>query len=252
MKEFVTKRILRKFIISFIWLLIPFDIVVVPIMLEAKFEAENKLTPYSVHVNGYERADGSYVESYSRRPPGSVSHDRPIERKISELFWGVFLLITATILCFFAFLYHAFDEYSNREKNYKLHVESSIKNSITLDITILKNKPKYLINRHISRYDYNKVYKCRLCKRSIKKFEFHSSSLASRNPTKTCIDCMKLDEANYKIALEYIENFESLMKLYLQEFQIINNTLHPDSIIKLDRIKDLFYSHVKETRFNNK
>ena len=35
------------------------------------------LTPYSVSVAGYTRSDGSTVESYSRRPPGSVVHDSP-------------------------------------------------------------------------------------------------------------------------------------------------------------------------------
>lgn len=37
------------------------------------------VTPSSVRVSGYYRSDGTYVNSYSRRPPGSVAHDDPFE-----------------------------------------------------------------------------------------------------------------------------------------------------------------------------
>jgi hypothetical protein len=37
------------------------------------------VTPSSVNVSGYYRSDGTYAQSYSRRPPGSVAHDDPFE-----------------------------------------------------------------------------------------------------------------------------------------------------------------------------
>jgi hypothetical protein len=37
------------------------------------------VTPASIFVSGYYRSDGTYVHSYYRRPPGSVSHDQPFE-----------------------------------------------------------------------------------------------------------------------------------------------------------------------------
>ena len=39
----------------------------------------SELTPHSVSVRGYYRSDGTYVNSYNRRPPGSVKHDKPYE-----------------------------------------------------------------------------------------------------------------------------------------------------------------------------
>lgn len=41
--------------------------------------ANENITTKSVSVSGYHRSDGTYVGSYSRRPPGSVQHDRPYE-----------------------------------------------------------------------------------------------------------------------------------------------------------------------------
>jgi hypothetical protein len=41
--------------------------------------AQGNLTPSSVSVSGYTRADGTRVASYYRRPPGSVAHDRPYQ-----------------------------------------------------------------------------------------------------------------------------------------------------------------------------
>jgi hypothetical protein len=41
--------------------------------------AQAGLTPFSVFVSGYTRADGTQVSSYSRRPPGSVPHDQPYQ-----------------------------------------------------------------------------------------------------------------------------------------------------------------------------
>lgn len=41
--------------------------------------AVSEITPYSVFVRGYQRADGTYVSAHHRRPPGSVPHDSPYE-----------------------------------------------------------------------------------------------------------------------------------------------------------------------------
>jgi len=41
--------------------------------------AQTQITPRSVSVSGYTRANGTYVAPYSRRPPGAVRHDAPYE-----------------------------------------------------------------------------------------------------------------------------------------------------------------------------
>ena len=55
--------------------------------------AQSNLTPYSVGVRGYYRSNGTYVSSYTRRPPGSVKHDDPYEGL--RLFAG-FIVIAGT------------------------------------------------------------------------------------------------------------------------------------------------------------
>ncbi len=41
--------------------------------------ARSAMTPASVHVRGYTRQDGTHVNSYNRRPPGSKAKDAPYE-----------------------------------------------------------------------------------------------------------------------------------------------------------------------------
>jgi hypothetical protein len=56
------------------------------------------VTPASVSVSGYYRSDGTYVDSYNRRPPGSVAHDSPFETAEWLGFFfvcsGVYVLVT--------------------------------------------------------------------------------------------------------------------------------------------------------------
>ncbi|CAN5324750.1 hypothetical protein BH11PLA2_BH11PLA2_01030 [soil metagenome] len=47
---------------------------------ETDREASRHLTPAGVSVRGYYRRDGTYINSYNRRPPGGVVHDAPYER----------------------------------------------------------------------------------------------------------------------------------------------------------------------------
>jgi len=51
--------------------------------------ARMNMTPASVSVSGYTRSDGTRVGSYSRRPPGSRSHDRLYELLSVIGFFGV-------------------------------------------------------------------------------------------------------------------------------------------------------------------
>jgi len=55
------------------------------------------VTPSSVNVSGYHRSDGTYVDSYSRRPPGSVAHDNPFETAewlgVFSFCAGVYILV---------------------------------------------------------------------------------------------------------------------------------------------------------------
>jgi hypothetical protein len=188
------------------------------------------------------------VGSYSRRPPGSVEHDKPLEAKINEMFWGIVFLVIITIISFGILFIYSFEELLNRNENYLNFVVIAIGSQIKLDINSLSNKPKKLINRLISRYDNYKIYSCKICKRNIKKVEFHTSSLATRKPTKICLDCMKIDYVNYSIELEYVKQFDNLLQHYINEFNSLNQLLHPDCIVQIEKIKKTFYKSVKEIR----
>jgi hypothetical protein len=231
-----------------IWLIIPLDFVLIPLLEQNISKAENELTPYSVDVSSYERSDGTFVESYTRRPPGSVEHDKPYERQISELTWSIYFLIIVGIVSLIAFLLLTVNEILHKRENYLRYVEIELTTKVLIDLSHLKSKPKYLINRNISRYNSNKTYRCRTCKRNIRWDEFHASSLAVRNPTKVCIDCMSLDDTVYWEGLKYASQFQDSMVNFISEFEYLNRTNYPDGLIEINQMKKIFYQKVKDIR----
>jgi hypothetical protein len=81
MKFQILKICIKKIFKSFIWLILPLSIYGDIQSCSSFKEAGEHLTPYSVSVRGYYRRNGTYVSSYNRRPPGSVSHDAPYKEK---------------------------------------------------------------------------------------------------------------------------------------------------------------------------
>ncbi|MCK4338827.1 MAG: hypothetical protein KAW87_02410 [Candidatus Cloacimonetes bacterium] len=81
--------LMHRFSVSKIHILLPISIIIFIISLHFYTEAGKHLTPYSVHVRGYYRRDGTYVSSHYRRPPGSVAHDAPYEstRNVCKTFF---------------------------------------------------------------------------------------------------------------------------------------------------------------------
>jgi hypothetical protein len=63
-----------------VWLSFPAGVLLLVLGPWIMFHASSNITPRSVSVRGYHRADGTYVRPYHRRPPGSVAHDRPYEQ----------------------------------------------------------------------------------------------------------------------------------------------------------------------------
>jgi len=62
--------------------------------------AESYYTPSTVNVSGYYRADGTYVNSYNRRPAGGVKHDAPYKKKSAFGGWLEFLgLLGVAYVC---------------------------------------------------------------------------------------------------------------------------------------------------------
>lgn len=91
MKISKTKIWIKYFFKSFIWLILPLCIFGNIQSCSSYKEAGKHLTPYSVNVRGYYRSDGTYVRPHNRRPPGSVKHDAPYERK--RMYMGILFFI---------------------------------------------------------------------------------------------------------------------------------------------------------------
>ena len=86
-----TKIWIKYFLKSFIWLVLPLCIFGNIQSCSSYKEAGKHLTPYSVSVRGYYRSDGTYVRPHNRRPPGSVIHDAPYERK--RMYMGLLFFV---------------------------------------------------------------------------------------------------------------------------------------------------------------
>lgn len=78
-----------KYSRTLLWL--PVALLLVPFGHYKRDEALMHITPKSVAVSGYYRRDGTYVNSYNRRPPGSVTHDAPYETAAG--IWGVICFV---------------------------------------------------------------------------------------------------------------------------------------------------------------
>ena len=248
MKKFLHSKLIRLFYKSFLWLLIPIDLFLIPIMQETKSEAIAMLTPYSVQVEGYYRSDGTYVHPYNRRPPGSVDHDLPFEKTEKRMFWGIFGLVTITTISLLLFSINALNEVRNVERNYLIYAEKEILAKMKFDFSELSDKPDHLINRLISRYNTSKVYSCIYCRRAISYNEFHYSSLASNKPSKICINCMLKSAQYYNTELNYIDKFNHTLGVFIEDFRETNLNNYPDLLIEIDYVKQVFYNHVKLNR----
>jgi hypothetical protein len=217
-------------------------------MHEERAMAGEKLTPFSVSVSGYYRQDGRYISPHSRRPPGSVKHDEPYIRKSDRLFSGMTALAILSLCSIGGLVIFSTQEIKNRKKNFLDFIENEVICKLSLDFSNLVNKPRHLINRLISRHQTLKRYNCKNCLREIKINEFHFSSMATRNPWKICIDCMRKDEKIYEKELEYIQFFNNRLVLFIEDFTKLNKLFYPKHKVESKQLEQYFYNSVKELR----
>ena len=248
MTKFLFKRLIRIFFFSFIWITVPATVFFVPEMYKKRVEAGKRLTPYSVSVKGYYRNDGTYVRPHSRRPPSSVAHDAPYQSKRSRLFWGMTGLIILSLGSTGRFVVLSYNEINDRKGNYKTQIESDLLSKMNADFTDLVDKPRHLINRLISRHNSYKTYNCISCKRAIGHEEFHYSSMATRNPSKICIDCMTKNKDRFNDELTYVWYFEDRLTGFLGKFEKMNKSYYPKTIIETKNIESYFYESIKVLR----
>lgn len=117
--KFTTKEILRLIIKSWFWLIFPLSVFLFIISYNSYDEAGNHLTPYSVRVRGYTRRDGTHINAYHRRPPGSVKHDAPYESKRSLLSFIMLIECVVGIIAVFNFTRKTYYIIEYRQANYE-------------------------------------------------------------------------------------------------------------------------------------
>lgn len=132
-------------------------------------------------------------------------------------------------------------------KLYKDKLTIEILEQLDFPFDLHIDKPFALINRRISRYSINKTYSCRICQRTIGQEEFHLSSMAVKNPKKTCIDCMRKSDL-YEVEFKYINNFNLDLIKFENDFKEINRILDPNIIVEDKDIQSIFFDSIKQLR----
>lgn len=250
MKKFVLKKILFVFLVTGLWLFTPVYFISYPILSTEYNDLSKELTPSSVDVEGYHRSDGVYVRPYSRRPPGSVKKDRPIESEMSQISTFMTIVSIGFYGSLGAFAVGLLSIYKTSKNEYHQYLFDQVVNQLEIDFDYLKNKPSHLINRKISRHNrYAKIYNCIRCGRKIGYYEFNWSTLAKRKPGKICLDCMKSEATEcFMNELEYVNKYNEKLDQYFAEFKIKCHEMDSSYSFDDNEIENYFNSKLIEAR----
>jgi hypothetical protein len=259
---------------SFVWLVLPFCIWSSIKSCEGYLSANSKLTPYSVTVKGYYRSDGTRVESYKRRPPGSVAHDKPYER---AKVWNVIQLLFSVVIGILSFIFFLLDARSriNSELN---KIAEALKNQLERDLSILIDETVFKL-----RFDFSKIteqpenifsgtldsvkghsgkgaYKCscKYCGTYFQYLEFYTLYKAQMWIHFVCIDCLKkrekigmsLRKADFIKEIEFVTNYEIQLLKFSKAFKrkITGQPLGKYLTPKIKAIFDSEYNRILSNR----
>jgi hypothetical protein len=250
LKKFLLKKLLYIFLITGSWFITPIYFTAVPKLENSYSNLSNKLTPNSVNVSGYYRKDGSYVNSYSRRPPGAVDKDKPTEKEMSKVS-TLLSIINIAFYGSYALLFVAgLNVVLTSKEEYHNFLFDQVIKQVNIDLSFLKNKPSNLINRKISRYDsYSIKYNCIRCGKSIGHNEFNWSNLAKRKPQKICLECIINDKTNrFTIEMEYVLEYEKSIKQFVSDFEHICFDLDKNQSFNRNKIENYFNRKLIESR----
>jgi hypothetical protein len=247
----------NNFAKSLIWIILPLCIYGSISSCSSYIEAGTHLTPYSVSVRGYYRNDGTYVRAYSRRPPGSVSHDAPYEDKSSLMGFLFALCIvvgTGNIVYF----------YTRTEVEIK-SFEQSIRNAENKKKAEEKESQKKQIlkklNLHFIYYDIwpqylfvgNSLIRCKICHRNLNRNEFYIAYKAIKYLNYACIPCTLKNNtigrgqpsSKYVNELKFVETFLNKFEQFKKDFHMANQSSFIEfSAAELEEI------YLKEVKIN--
>ena len=250
MKKFLLKKVFFIFLITGSWFITPIYFIAHPKLENSYSSLSNNLTPNSVNVRGYYRKDGSYVGSYSRRPPGSVKKDKPIEKEMRKVSTLLFIINFAFYGSYAVFLIAGLNVFLTSKNEYHKFLFNLVIKQITIDFSFLKNKPSNLINRKISRYNSSsKIYSCIRCRKHIGYNDFNWSNLAKRNPQKICLDCMINDKTNrFTKEIIYVLDYEKNIKQFVSDFEHICFDLDKNYSFNRNMIENYFNTKLIKSR----
>jgi len=238
-----TKIWFDSFIKTYVWLIVPICIFGNFKSCKNYIEDGEYLTPYSISVNGYYRNDGTYINSYKRRPPGGVKHDAPYEK---ERFYSsiLFLVFTAGNLISLYIFYirgcSELDEIKNleikRREIQKENIISEYLKYLDFDFSVLKIKPHNLTTNNKS--------KCKFCRKTNYKKEFYIYFKAISNIHYVCYKCLNENKivgkfqksSDFKLEKDYIKNYKLTLEKFTLQFQKINTSEFPLEKHEIEKI----------------
>lgn len=236
MRRFLTQIILRNIFISCIWITFPLGIILTPSLTKKTVELKSQLTPYSVPVQGYFRNNNSYVNSHSRRPPGSVDHDKPIKSKIEKYrFFNqtIFLSILISIGVFVSKIWKYIFNFQNEYQIFLFNqIFLKIKNDLISELSFTYSKMLKV------KLDYKWTYEktninCNRCSEPISQGEFYLDFSFQR----LCQSCFE------KRSIDSISEILYYMNKFKREYNEINfkiieikNSDFPNTKFGLDTI----------------
>lgn len=177
-------------------------VVLLTIALALRLNLLSEINPKSVHVNSYERSDGTKVDSYFRRKPGEAQEDSDEE----------FYLRILSIIIFGLLIYLSIQIINLRENPLKLVKTYNLKPKLR-DTLPLPVKGKFVSVKS------RKHWKCKSCGGGIHQGEEYFFLDKDFHKTKYCSNCKAK-------SIDYAENYSKLMKELREENESVVSNWH--------------------------
>jgi len=253
----------KSFFKSFIWLILPFSIFGSIRSCNEYEYAGNQLSSYSVNVSGYKREDGTYIQPYKRRLPGSVAHDAPYKR--TRFYMGAiftFSIIAGIGSILFFFFYGLSERDSQRkiiqELERKKYIENrsvvikTILSNLNFDFSSLYNVPSELKKNYSNQYMPNPLpskvsrQRCKFCSISISHNVFFISFVAYSKIHNVCLKCIQNQNkigrnqhsSKYINEMAYFDRYRILLHSFQVKFK--NESRFADFPFNDDDIHTIF------------
>lgn len=208
---------------------------------------ENQLTPYSVSVNGYHRKDGTYANSYNRRPPGSLDRDIRIQSDIqkNKNTRTIVILSIITSLGFFGW----------RSKRYFFRLRNEYETYL-FKLILLEFEPQLISEL---KFTYSKILKGKLyyrwsfddrnikCSRCSEFIPLRGFMLTYRRQ-EICQKCLeKRSFDSISEVLYWMNKFRKEFHEIESKFLKVNITMFPNYQLDIDKFENHLHDEISRT-----